>query len=55
MLLFSAHTFFFHLPRELNVILFMPGILGVISYGLELVCLSCVESLGDSGFELKGI
>lgn len=36
-------------------VLLMPGILEVISYGLESVCLACVESLGDSGFELKGI
>ena len=57
MFLFSAHTFFFHFSRELiNVILFMPGILGVISYGLESVYLSCVEKFrGLSGFELKGI
>lgn len=47
--LFSAHTFFFLFSGKLiNVILFMPGILGVISYGLESMYLSCVESLGDS-------
>lgn len=43
---YFLHTPFLHLPRELNVILFMPGIRG--TYGLELVCLPCVESLGDS-------